>query len=70
MNQAERFFAAIAAAQIRRESFRRVNALEQSSESYREQYNKNAKPFVWTASAELILKKVEKVCKRTSNSGH
>ena len=70
LNQAERFFAAIAAAQIRRGSFRRVNALEQSSESYREQYNKNAKPFVWTASAELILKKVEKVCKRTSNSGH
>ena len=70
LNQVERFFAQITEKQIRRGSFRSVKALEKSIADYLEEYNKAPKPFKWTASAELILKKVEDVCKRTSNSGH
>ena len=70
LNQIERFFAEITEKQIRRGSFKSVKALEASIRSYLEKHNENPKPFVWTASAELILRKVEKVCERTSNSGH
>jgi putative transposase len=32
--------------------------------------NKNPKPFIWTADADLILSKVQRLCKRISDSGH
>ena len=68
LNQVERFFAEITEKQIRRGSFKSVKSLEAAIRSYLEKHNENPKPFVWTASAELILRKVEKVCERTSNS--
>ena len=70
LNQIERFFAEITQKQIRRGSFRSVKALENAIESYLEEHNKDPKPFRWTASADLILRKVEDVCKRINNSGH
>jgi hypothetical protein len=35
---------------------------------YLDQRNKNPKPFVWTASAEMILGKIQRLAKRISNS--
>ena len=70
LNQIERFFAEITQKQIRRGSFRSVKALEKAIGDYLEEHNKDPKPFVWTASADLILRKVEEVCKRINNSGH
>jgi hypothetical protein len=35
-----------------------------------DQRNKDPKPFVWTADADLILGKVERLSKRISDSGH
>jgi hypothetical protein len=35
---------------------------------YLDQRNENPKPFMWTADADLILGKVERLCKRISNS--
>jgi transposase len=70
LNQVERFFAEITDKQIRRGSFRSVTALEQAITSYLEAHNKDPKPFVWTASADLILRKVEDACKRINNPGH
>ena len=32
--------------------------------------NRDPKPFVWTAGADLILAKVERICKRTYRSKH
>lgn len=70
LNQVERFFAEITEKRIRRGAFRSVKELERAIEEYLENHNANAKPFVWTASANLILERIEEVCKRTSNSGH
>jgi len=70
LNQVERFFAEITEKRIRRGAFRSVKELECAIEEYLEQHNENPKPFVWTASANLILERIEEVCKRTSNSGH
>ncbi|MGE0482146.1 MAG: IS630 family transposase, partial [Phycisphaerae bacterium] len=39
-------------------------------QAYLEQHNRDPKPFRWTASADLILEKVSRICERTSNSGH
>lgn len=70
LNQVERFFAEITDKRIRRGAFRSVKELESAIEEYLAHHNANPKPFVWTASANLILERIEEVCKRTSNSGH
>jgi len=70
LNLVERFFAEITEKRIRRGAFRSVRALEAAIREYLEHHNAAPKPFVWTASADLILSKVKKVCERISNSGH
>ena len=70
LNQVERFFAEITEKRIRRGVFKTVKALEQAIEAYLAEHNANPKPFKWTATADLILRRVEDVCKRTLNSGH
>jgi transposase len=70
LNQVERFFAEITEKRIRRGAFRNVKSLVAAIQAYLDQHNLDPKPFKWTATADLILKKVEKVCERTSNSGH
>ena len=44
------------------------SALETAMLNYIEHRNKNPKPFVWTADADLILGKVQRLCERISNS--
>jgi transposase len=63
LNQVERFFAKITEQRIRRESFRSIDQLRQTILAYIDHHNRNAKPFQWTASADLILGKVEYLCK-------
>ncbi len=70
LNLVERFFAEITTKRVRRGVFRSVAALEKAIRDYLEHHNADPKPFVWTASADLILDKVKKICERTSNSGH
>ena len=70
LNLVERFFGEITEKRIRRGAFRSVQALEGAIREYLEHHNTAPKPFVWTASADLILSKVKKVCERISNSGH
>ena len=63
LNQVERFFARITEQRIRRESFRSVDELKRVILDYIEHHNKNPKPFKWTASADLILTKVDDLYK-------
>ncbi len=70
MNQVERFFAELTNKRLRRGVFRSVPQLERAIRDYVEGHNADAKPFVWTADADLILRRVEAVCNETSNSGH
>ena len=62
LNQVERFFAEITQKQIRRGAFRSVQALEAAIKDYLEKHNQHPKPFVWTATADLIFKKLHKTC--------
>lgn len=70
LNLVERLFAEVTERCVRRGSHTAVASLEKALLDYLERRNKNPKPFVWTASADLILGKVERLCKRISNSGH
>ena len=70
LNQVERFFGLITERRIRRGVFRSVPALEKAIMEYLAHHNENPKPFVWTADADLILNKVQRVCERISNSPH
>jgi transposase len=70
LNQVERFFAEITEKRIRRGVFRSVRALEQAIAAYLDEHNQDPKPFRWTATADLILRRVEDACKRICNSGH
>ena len=70
LNQVERFFAEITEKRLRRGVFKSIRELERAIEAYLAERNADPKPFRWTATADLILRRVEDVCKRTLNSGH
>jgi transposase len=70
LNLVERLFAEITERCIRRGSHTAVPQLEKALLGYLDHRNLDPKPFVWTASADLILGKLDRFCKRISNSGH
>ena len=70
LNLVERLFAEVTERCVRRGSHTAVRTLEKAMLDYLEQRNKDPKPFVWTADADLILGKVERLAKRISDSGH
>jgi putative transposase len=70
LNQVERFFALITDKAIRRGSFRSVKELVGKIDHFVTRYNRNCKPFAWTASADSILAKLERLTSRISGTGH
>lgn len=58
LNLVERFFSEITTKRIRRGIFRSVLELIQAIDEYLELYNVKAKPFVWTKTADKIIKKL------------
>lgn len=70
LNQVERWFGLLTERMLRRGVFTSVKELETAIDKYVAQHNTQAKPFRWTASADLILQRVQRVCARTSNSPH
>ena len=69
LNLVERLFAEVTERCVRRGSHTAVGQLERAMLAYLDKRNQNPKPFVWTADADLILGKVERLCQRISNSG-
>ncbi|MGB9454582.1 MAG: IS630 family transposase [Bryobacteraceae bacterium] len=70
LNLVERLFAEVTERCVRRGSHTAVRALEKAMLDYLDRRNRDPKPFVWTADADLILGKVARVCERISNSAH
>ena len=66
----ERLFAELTQRCVRRGSYTAVRELEKAMLAYLDLRNKDPKPFVWTADADLILGKVGRLCERISDSGH
>jgi putative transposase len=70
LNQVERWFGLITQQAIRRGSFRNVRQLVAKIEHYVAHYNHHQRPFVWTATADSILAKVERICKLINGTPH
>jgi transposase len=70
VNMIERFFAEITQKWIRRGAFRSVKDLEKAISAYLRNHNESPKPFIWTASADEIFAKIERLCNRNYDSGH
>ena len=69
LNLVERWLGQLTAKRIRRGSFASVKALIQAIREYLDDHNKQPKPFVWTASVEQILAKVNR-CKAILETAH
>jgi transposase/AraC-like DNA-binding protein len=63
LNQVERWFGLITQQAIRRGSFRSVRQLVHKIDSYVTHYNSHKRPFAWTATADSILDKLQRLCK-------
>jgi putative transposase len=70
LSQVERFVAIITDKAIRRGSFKSVKELTKKIDNLVRQYNENCKPFTWTATADSILEKLARLCRRISRTGH
>ena len=70
LNQVEIWFNRITQRAIRRGTFRSVKELVTKIDQFVENDNQNAQPFVWTATADSIFAKVQRLCERISGTGH
>jgi len=70
LNQVEIWFNRITQQAIRRGTFRSVKELVEKIDSYVQSSNAHAQPFVWTATADSILAKVQRLCERISGTEH
>jgi transposase len=68
LNQVERFFALITQRMIRRGTFHSASELEQAIYQGLAHWNGSPAPFVWKASADVILDKVRR-CKELTKTG-
>jgi putative transposase len=70
LNQVEIWFNIITQQAIRRGTFRSVKDLVNLIDTYARQYNKHPQPFIWTATADSILAKIQRLCNRISDTRH
>ena len=70
LNQVERWFGIITQQAIRRGTFSSVKQLTGKIDRFVNDYNANNRPFVWTATADSILEKVERLSKLICGTAH
>ena len=70
LNQVEIWFHIITQKAIRRGSFRSTKQLIEKIDQFVKNYNSKTKPFIWTATADSILAKVNRVFKSISGTQH
>jgi len=69
LNQVERWFGLITDRMIRRGTFHSVEELERAIYQWLAHWNGDPKPFIWKATADVILDKVRR-CKELNGTGH
>ncbi|HVH87977.1 MAG TPA: IS630 family transposase [Terriglobales bacterium] len=70
LNQVEIWFNRITQQAIRRGTFSSVQDLVEKIDHYVQNANRRAQPFVWTATADSIFAKVERLCERIYGTAH
>ena len=66
----ERFFALSTDKAIRRGSFTSVGDIIGKIDHFVEHYNDQCSPFVWTATADSTLGKLQRLSQRINGTGH
>jgi len=70
LNQVEIWFNLITQQAIRRGTFTSVRELVAKIQQYIDNYNRHPRPFIWTATADSILAKIERLCQSISGTRH
>lgn len=70
LNQVEIWFNLITQQAIRRGTFTSVRDLVAKIQQYIDNYNRHPRPFVWTATADSILAKIDRLCQSISGTRH
>ena len=70
INQVEIWFNIITQKAIRRGSFSSVRQLVDKIRYFTDAYNPQARPFLWTATADSILQKIQRLCTVISGTRH
>lgn len=70
LNQVEIWFNIITQKAIRRGTFRSVRDLIAKIQLFVDRYNRSPRPFAWTASADSIFEKLERLSKAIAGTGH
>lgn len=70
LNQVEIWFNLITQRAIRRGTFHSVKDLTTKINAFVAKYNPTSKPFSWTATADSILEKIERLCKAIAGTAH
>jgi putative transposase len=70
LNQVERWFGLITQRAIRRGSFTSVRDLRRQIEHFVADWNQHPQPFMWTATADSIFAKLERLSKAISGTQH
>ncbi len=70
LNPVERWFAEITRRRIRRGTFRSTQSLEAAIRQSLPVHNEDPQPFIWTQSADDILKSLKSYCEGFSGEGH
>lgn len=70
LNQVEIWFNLITQQAIRRGTFTSVRELVAKIQHYVDNYNRHPRPFIWTATADSILAKIERLCQSISGTRH
>ena len=69
LNQIESWFGLITQQTIRRDSFKSIPDLAGRIKQYTDLYDLTAQPFVWAATANSIMAKIERLCKTINGTG-
>ena len=70
LNQVEVWFNIITQRAIRRGTFKSVRDLVAKIDHFVHHYNRRCHPFTWTATADSILGKIERLCKAVAGTAH
>lgn len=70
LNQVERWFGLLTQRETRRGSFTSTKQLIDRIETFVSNDNGTARPFIWTATANEILRKIARICKVINGTRH
>jgi len=70
LNQVETWFGIVTGKAIRRGSFCSTRELAEKIDLFVKAYNRDSRPFIWTATAESIFEKLERLCNFISVTQH